>query len=312
MLRLGLVAALWAALFGAFATARVRREISSYASHADQLRTVYQLELEREVAARREHTLTVERALRERADLSQRSEIVDLRAELAALRANLERMLGGSPLVERVTLRAESTRLLPLPAQPRKLDDSRDQVAAATVNRAPAAAMISTTHNPTGAGLRFGPGRSPTSAWAPAPSPAAISPAAISPAAIGGSNGEVPIGWVSHGGNGPGRHGVPRQDERGSNGTNGNGSHHNGSRHNGGATNGFPANVSPTNGSRHNGSHHNGSPTSGSHHNGDGARQAPGELPAGGTQRTVSDLLAAHGVAAVPRRRRSQSDTRSA
>jgi hypothetical protein len=46
-----------------------------------------------------------------------------LRAELAAMRANLER-LGGAPIMERVTLHAESTRLLPLPAQPRSIDGS--------------------------------------------------------------------------------------------------------------------------------------------------------------------------------------------
>jgi hypothetical protein len=110
LLRLGLVAALWAALFGAFAAARMRRDSHSCADRVDQLRTVYQLELEREVAARKEHTLTVERELREQVELSQRREIVELRAELAAMRANLEQWLDGSALVDRVTPRAELTR----------------------------------------------------------------------------------------------------------------------------------------------------------------------------------------------------------
>jgi len=125
LLRLGLVAALWAALLGAFATARVRGEVSSCAEHADQLRTVYQLELEREVAARREHALTVERELREQAELSQRREIVELRTELAAMRANLEQLRGGNPLGERGTPQVEPARLLPLPAHPRKFDERR-------------------------------------------------------------------------------------------------------------------------------------------------------------------------------------------
>jgi hypothetical protein len=85
LLRLGVVAALWAALLAAFTTARARREISSRAEHADQLRAVYQLELQREVVARREHALTVERALREQAQLSQQREIGQLRTELAAI-----------------------------------------------------------------------------------------------------------------------------------------------------------------------------------------------------------------------------------
>jgi uncharacterized protein DUF6779 len=123
LLRLGLVAALWAALLGAFAAAQMRREARSSAEHAARLRSTYQLELEREVTARRVHTLTVERELREQAELTQLRELGELRAELAAVRANLER-LGGAPVMERVTLHAESTRLLPLPAQPRSIDGS--------------------------------------------------------------------------------------------------------------------------------------------------------------------------------------------
>lgn len=87
LLRLGVVAALWAALLAAFTTAAARREISRRAAHADQLRAVYQLELQREVVARREHALTVERTLGEQARLSQRREIVQLRA--AAIGGNL-------------------------------------------------------------------------------------------------------------------------------------------------------------------------------------------------------------------------------
>ncbi|MBV9012403.1 MAG: hypothetical protein JO272_10195 [Pseudonocardiales bacterium] len=94
LLRLGLLAALWAALLGAFATARARREISSCAEHADRLRMVYQRELEREVDARREHALRVERGFHEQAGLSHQREIGELRTELAALRSDLERLLG--------------------------------------------------------------------------------------------------------------------------------------------------------------------------------------------------------------------------
>jgi hypothetical protein len=92
LLRLGVVAALWAALLAAFTTARARREVSSRAEHADQLRAVYQLELQREVAARREHASAVERALREQAQLSQQREIGQLRAELAAIGGNLAQL----------------------------------------------------------------------------------------------------------------------------------------------------------------------------------------------------------------------------
>ncbi len=259
LLRLGVVAALWAALFAAFTTARARREINSRAAHADQLRAVYQLELEREVAARREHVLTVERALRGQAEPSAPSEMAQLRAELAAMRSNLEQLLGGSPQVERVTLRAESARLLPSPAQPR-FDEGRSRAAAADRARpAVAAAMINAKPSPTGAELAFGPGRSPASTSVVAPYPADRHT----------SNGEFSTGGVP---NDQGRHGVPNRQQLGS--------------------------------------HNNGN---GSHHNADGVRQTPAGTPtAGGTQRTVSDLLAAHGAAAVPRRRHVHKDTRSA
>ncbi|HEY6423967.1 MAG TPA: DUF6779 domain-containing protein [Pseudonocardiaceae bacterium] len=114
LLRLGLVAALWAALFGAFAAARMLREINSGADRVDQLRTVYQLELEREVAARREHELTVERELREQAQHAERDNIAALRMELGAMRAKLENLRIPDLPIEAVA-RAQSRRLLPLP-----------------------------------------------------------------------------------------------------------------------------------------------------------------------------------------------------
>jgi hypothetical protein len=134
LLRLGLVAALWAALLGAFAAAQMCREARSSAEHARQLHVIYQLELEREVTARREHILRVERELRQQAELSQRTDIGELRAEIAAMRANLE-LLGGAPLLQRVTLPAEPTRLLPLPAQARDHDDNRGVAVAIPARR---------------------------------------------------------------------------------------------------------------------------------------------------------------------------------
>ncbi|MDQ2882939.1 MAG: hypothetical protein M3Y48_17615, partial [Actinomycetota bacterium] len=139
-------------------------------------------------------------------------------------------------------------------------DEGRSRAAAADRARpAVAAAMINAKPSPAGADLGFGPGRSPASTLAAAPSPTDRHT----------SNGEFLTGGVP---NGQGRHGVPNRQRLGS--------------------------------------HNNGD---GSHYDGNGARQAPAGTPtAAGTQRTVSDLLAAHGAAAVPRRRHVQKDTRSA
>jgi hypothetical protein len=123
LLRLGIVAGLWAALIGAFAAARYRREVHADRDRSEELRRVYELELEREVAARREYELEVETQTRRRLEEEVRNEVRDeltgLRAELHSLRQNLEALLGGEVLVERVALRAESTRLRSLSDQAR-------------------------------------------------------------------------------------------------------------------------------------------------------------------------------------------------
>jgi hypothetical protein len=139
LLRLGVVAALWAALLAAFTTARARREVSSRAEHADQLRAVYQLELQREVVARREHALAVERALREQAQLWQQREIGQLRAELAAIGGNL------AQLATAATTSTPTIASVPTPtATPAAMPTARG---GATLRESPA-----------GPEFRFGPG----------------------------------------------------------------------------------------------------------------------------------------------------------
>lgn len=125
LLRLAVVGALWAALIGAFAAARYRRTVTQRDEAAEDLRTVYELELEREVAARREYELEVESETRRRLEDEVRSEVRDdltaLRGELRSMRENLEALLGGEVLVERVALRAESTRMRSLSEQPQRM-----------------------------------------------------------------------------------------------------------------------------------------------------------------------------------------------
>ncbi|HEY8372345.1 MAG TPA: DUF6779 domain-containing protein [Pseudonocardiaceae bacterium] len=127
-LRLGVVAALWAALIGAFVASRYRRQAVERENEAEELRSVYELELEREVAARREYELEVEAETRRRVEAEAKDELAALRDELRTLRENLEVLLGGEVLVERFALRAESTRMRSLPEQARMLalgDDRR-------------------------------------------------------------------------------------------------------------------------------------------------------------------------------------------
>ncbi len=288
LLRLGLVAALWAALLGAFAVARMRREISSSAARADELRTVYQRELEREVAARREHTMTVERELRDQAEQAERREIAVLRTELAAMRADLERLLGGDALVERVALGAEPARLLPLPAQSRKFDENRGLVAvagaaakatrtrtvAASSGRSQGGSGLASPHLPAPRGEQCRADRTPASGGSVLP---------LSEWPVNGRSDAFPVpgeapeprfgpGSSHHVTGSSGRHGSPSQESSGS----------------------------PRNGSYHSGSH-----TNGSHTNGNSARRVAEQAPAIEAQRSVSDLLAAYG-SSVPRRRRGR------
>ncbi len=126
MLRLAVVAALWAALVGAFLAARYRKQVSERDDEVADLQSVYELELEREVAARREYELEIESETRKRIEEESRADIEALRADLHSLRDNLQALLGGDVLVERVALRAESTRLRSLASDASRLSSLAD------------------------------------------------------------------------------------------------------------------------------------------------------------------------------------------
>ncbi len=110
VLRIGLMAALWAAVIGAIAMTKYRRESAAGQAKIRDLQTVYELQLEREVSARREYEAGVE--TRVRGELSvEASELAALRAELAALRGSLEILFDGRMPPERVAIDAEAVRV---------------------------------------------------------------------------------------------------------------------------------------------------------------------------------------------------------
>lgn len=88
-MRIGTLSALWAAFIGAFLVARYRRQAATEAARVRDLHTVYELQLEREISARREHELVVERDLRASVRAETSDSIVALRQEIAALREQL-------------------------------------------------------------------------------------------------------------------------------------------------------------------------------------------------------------------------------
>ncbi|NIH86779.1 DUF6779 domain-containing protein [Amycolatopsis granulosa] len=134
-MRLGIVAALWAALIGAFLAVRYRRQATDTEEAVAQAQEVYELELEREIAARREFELEVEAETRQRIESESRSELDALRAEIASLRDNLQNLFGGEVLLERVALTAQATRMRALREEQRVVEPGPAkpvQIAAAT------------------------------------------------------------------------------------------------------------------------------------------------------------------------------------
>ncbi|WP_179273893.1 DUF6779 domain-containing protein [Rhodococcoides fascians] len=109
-MRVGVLSALWAAVIGAFAMTKYRREAAADQTKAKDLQTVYELQLAREISARREYEMSVEARVRNETRLES-DEVAALRNELAALRQNLQVLFEGNLPTERVALRAEAMRI---------------------------------------------------------------------------------------------------------------------------------------------------------------------------------------------------------
>ena len=114
MLRLAAVLALWAALIAAFAVTRFRRDARTAALRRDEAQLAYQLELHREVAARREYEADLSR----QAATAQSDQLAELREQLDRLTGVLSSLADGELTVSRLTLSAESARFRPGQQQP--------------------------------------------------------------------------------------------------------------------------------------------------------------------------------------------------
>jgi hypothetical protein len=110
LLKLAVILALWAAVVAAFVSVIYRRQSDMDQAKVRDLKLVYDLQLDREISARREYELSVETQLRRELVSELRAQAADevagLRAELAALRANLEILfdadLSHRPAIENV------------------------------------------------------------------------------------------------------------------------------------------------------------------------------------------------------------------
>jgi len=127
LLRLAVVLALWAAVVAAFVTVVYRRQSELDQARARDMKFVYDLQLDREISARREYELSVESHLRRTLSREIRAEAADemaaLRNELVALRAQLEVMLG-TDLAPRPALESERV-VMSMPAPPGRVESRR-------------------------------------------------------------------------------------------------------------------------------------------------------------------------------------------
>ncbi|WP_343929652.1 DUF6779 domain-containing protein [Tsukamurella strandjordii] len=89
-----LILLIWGLVIAAFLVARNQRDLRSVESKEGGLKAVYALQLEREIAARREYELQLEHDLRAELRDESNEELTALKAEVLALRANLEELLG--------------------------------------------------------------------------------------------------------------------------------------------------------------------------------------------------------------------------
>jgi hypothetical protein len=114
LLKLAVILALWAAVVAAFVSVIYRRQSDIDQAKVRDLKLVYDLQLDREISARREYELTVEAQLRRELTSEIRThaadEVAGLRAELAALRANLE-ILFDADLSHRPAIETDRSRV---------------------------------------------------------------------------------------------------------------------------------------------------------------------------------------------------------
>jgi hypothetical protein len=111
LLKLAALLGVWAALATAFPVVYFRRSARAAEQKTKESKRTYELELHREISARRDYVVGVSEAAREDAETRHREELAGLREQLDRLNTTLSALLDGELLFERLTLSAESTRV---------------------------------------------------------------------------------------------------------------------------------------------------------------------------------------------------------
>lgn len=111
LLRIGILVALWGFVLAALAAGRRQTEQAMIASTEIELRKGYELELQQEVAARREYELRLEAQLRRELQEDFAHQVGDLRDEMGRLRRELSEQWDSELRVERMVMRTQSVRM---------------------------------------------------------------------------------------------------------------------------------------------------------------------------------------------------------
>ena len=109
---LAVIAALWAAVIGAVLVTKYRRQADVAEGRTRDLRLVYELQLEREIAARRQYESDVEASIRHEMSTETNHELEDLKVQVLALRSSLEQLLGEPLPASRIAIGLERPREL--------------------------------------------------------------------------------------------------------------------------------------------------------------------------------------------------------
>ncbi|MGL6236829.1 MAG: DUF6779 domain-containing protein [Segniliparus sp.] len=115
LMRFGFVFALWAALGWAFIADHSRRKAELVSAKASDYKLIYDLQLEREIAARHHYELSLENELRRQltaeADTTTHNALAELQQQVVVLRSQLQELLDQDLEYDQPALKARATRL---------------------------------------------------------------------------------------------------------------------------------------------------------------------------------------------------------
>lgn len=111
VVRLAVILGIWTFVCLSFAVHHARKDAKLAEMRRSEAKHVYELELQREVSARREHEVRFTEQIRASVSAEHSKELAELREQVERLNTTLAGLIDGDLLFERLTLSSESTRL---------------------------------------------------------------------------------------------------------------------------------------------------------------------------------------------------------